>query len=1225
MADRFVGRVIAQAVLDARQYQQGLQSMQQQTQGAVRGLQTTFAGLQGTLAGLGVTLGAGLIAREIVTITSGVDRARLAMTRFVGTAAGARELEGQIRKLATTIGVDYVKGMEQANRLMVGGLGADQATRALRDFNDAAAGDPEKIQRLTAALSQMFSKGKVSAEELTQQMGELIPASRYVAEGMGISTRELAKQMAQPGGANVTPQQASQYIMKGIERDFGGLSEQFAKTFGGQLQILVQQLKMLGETIGRSVVPLLSGFATASNAIFGGLQKLNPSLATGVIQTIALTAALGYFTKHARDAIAVLQAPHIDARNAVIARNASEMAAYENYLRNFRAGAPDMDQHDYFSWRARTDNPAVRPDGTLPPPTLEPVPRVPGTASTLKGEVAGFLAANGPMIAFAAVTLAVTTMADAARRATDAINAEVAARDEARVKKVTERQALSQLYAYDPNDPSIVAKTDAERKKLRAATDVQLGPQYKATRQSPGEGNLYTSVIRPILATYTVAALAGVASVWTAAFNVVTKGNVGTNWNRWQQAYAWGTRASDPVILQRDEERQKIRDDYAKKIAKEKNATERVALRDERDTKLKEADEKYLIAATAAGKKSLESMKIPGLGQTLQEAKGLAVAWKAHQQGIRESAVDVKDLVGLVMEYRDAVADAAAYWTAVGGAVKTSDYPALSTTIVSLQHKTSQLRQEMAGLLPTDPSWMAKDTELKQLNTRLSELKAIADEAAQKLARVNEAARAVQSAGWQTANAFAVSAAAVTTTKVLAGLAPDFEATQLAQYDIQRAANARDAEATIGKYTRERAAALQTIAKDETITEAQRAEKIAAVTAQYDELIGKKQTDLALTNEQLAQDEERLRAAQALTQRHIELLNTISQVRQAGIGESARQATAVVAANQDTARTLRDLATSPVDQSLAGLQLAATQREALLRGGRATDWAATEEARLQAIDQLRTDKRPAEQIAAAQRLLDTERATYQLDSDRLVVTDAQLNALKDQTVALKNQHQLLLDNTALGRTQADSATNAARRAADLQTKARRANPLAELFGGPWRDMTNAVAAWQDANTQAARKEADAWTQAQRDVADAQRDGKTPGFIANLWAKAQDAVGQIRYELADKGIDLRLNLAKSSLEAMTQNIRRYVEKSGLFDRAFQQGFGKAVDTMGALIPQSYGSLPVFGASQLPQGKGQATIVIQLQPGLEGKLADNTLQQLNTVLQQSQQGLPYAPSY
>lgn len=100
----------------------------------------------------------------------------------------------------------------------------------------------DNVKGSLLAISQMFSKGAVSAEELRQQLGERLPgAFGIMAESMGVSEQELGKLMknGQVLADDVMPRFA---IM--LERHFGANASERLKTLGGAWNVLKNNITL---------------------------------------------------------------------------------------------------------------------------------------------------------------------------------------------------------------------------------------------------------------------------------------------------------------------------------------------------------------------------------------------------------------------------------------------------------------------------------------------------------------------------------------------------------------------------------------------------------------------------------------------------------------------------------------------------------------------------------------------------------------------------------------------------------------------------------------------------------------------------------------------------------------------------------------------------------------------------------------------------------------------
>lgn len=108
-------------------------------------------------------------------------------------------LNGMIDKMKLPL-IETTEGFSQFNAAMMGTrLAGEPARKIFEGVSTAVTGmhlPAEKAQSVFNALSQMVSKGKVSSEELRQQMGEALPGSfSLAAKAMGKTDQEFTKMM----------------------------------------------------------------------------------------------------------------------------------------------------------------------------------------------------------------------------------------------------------------------------------------------------------------------------------------------------------------------------------------------------------------------------------------------------------------------------------------------------------------------------------------------------------------------------------------------------------------------------------------------------------------------------------------------------------------------------------------------------------------------------------------------------------------------------------------------------------------------------------------------------------------------------------------------------------------------------------------------------------------------------------------------------------------------
>ena len=142
-------------------------------------------------------------------------------------------------------------------------------------------GSLEDMKSAMRATSQVFSKGKVSAEELRQQLGERLPgAFTLFAESMGKTPAELEKALEQ---GKVTLE------------DFLGFSQKLFDEYGENAKILAQAPESAGDRIQTEISnlkdnlgDLLSPIGAEFQAVFGEIVGIINSAITAFKQFMGI-------------------------------------------------------------------------------------------------------------------------------------------------------------------------------------------------------------------------------------------------------------------------------------------------------------------------------------------------------------------------------------------------------------------------------------------------------------------------------------------------------------------------------------------------------------------------------------------------------------------------------------------------------------------------------------------------------------------------------------------------------------------------------------------------------------------------------------------------------------------------------------------------------------------------------------------------------------------------
>lgn len=159
------------------------------------------AGAQSTMASLGVVggmYGVTELGKAMYQASLKMDNMDIAFESIYKSAARAGAQMDYVRKLSEDLGLSFVSTAEGAKKLFASAQGtelekdANQIFRAFSKMGAALKLSGTEMDSVFLAVSQIISKGKVSAEELRLQLSERMPgAVNLFARAIGVTTQKL--------------------------------------------------------------------------------------------------------------------------------------------------------------------------------------------------------------------------------------------------------------------------------------------------------------------------------------------------------------------------------------------------------------------------------------------------------------------------------------------------------------------------------------------------------------------------------------------------------------------------------------------------------------------------------------------------------------------------------------------------------------------------------------------------------------------------------------------------------------------------------------------------------------------------------------------------------------------------------------------------------------------------------------------------------------------------
>ena len=288
----------------------GVNNALQSTDKSMKALSGSVKGLAAGAAGV---FGLGALAsslKDAVAIKVEYDKINNVLKAVTGSSSKAAQEFGFLSEEAERLGIQLRPLAQSYTRLSAAGqllgLTTEDTREIFTSFSEALTGfgaTREQSIRVFTAIEQILSKGKVSAEELRQQLGEALPGSfQLAAKAAGVTVQEL------DGMLKRGELLSSEFILpfaKAVRTQFGGAAVEGAKLLNAEFSRTINVLDKvklaiveggdagdsLADTLARILKDFrefignedrLKSFAEAGRTLGTGLE-----LAAKSIQTIA--------------------------------------------------------------------------------------------------------------------------------------------------------------------------------------------------------------------------------------------------------------------------------------------------------------------------------------------------------------------------------------------------------------------------------------------------------------------------------------------------------------------------------------------------------------------------------------------------------------------------------------------------------------------------------------------------------------------------------------------------------------------------------------------------------------------------------------------------------------------------------------------------------------------------------------------------------------------------
>lgn len=214
----------------------------------------------------GAITGMADLVKETIGYTGALEQSQIAWKTLLGSQEAAEDMQKHLQQLAKKTPFDYAGVDKMAKSLNMAGFeGQDlyDAVISVGDAVSAVGGNTDTATSATRALYQMYSKGKVQAEEMMQLSEAGIPVWQILAKETGKSVAEL-QEMGSAG--ELLAEDILPMLIKGMGTEFAGAMEEQSQSFNGLMSTFQDQLGQIGSWL---TIPLFEGLKGGLSAVTG--------------------------------------------------------------------------------------------------------------------------------------------------------------------------------------------------------------------------------------------------------------------------------------------------------------------------------------------------------------------------------------------------------------------------------------------------------------------------------------------------------------------------------------------------------------------------------------------------------------------------------------------------------------------------------------------------------------------------------------------------------------------------------------------------------------------------------------------------------------------------------------------------------------------------------------------------------------------------------------------
>ena len=174
------------------------------------------------------------LAREVAGFSVQLENAGIAFGLMLKDQDKADRFINKLKEFVAVTPFQFEPALKSAQKLVAMGFQIENVIPIMRDLLDLSAvsgGNPELLNRLTLAIGQINTAGRLRGGEVKQLIEAGLPVIEILNEELGYTTEQLSD----IGRLRIPAETAITAILTGIQKRYGGASELLAQTLTGLL------------------------------------------------------------------------------------------------------------------------------------------------------------------------------------------------------------------------------------------------------------------------------------------------------------------------------------------------------------------------------------------------------------------------------------------------------------------------------------------------------------------------------------------------------------------------------------------------------------------------------------------------------------------------------------------------------------------------------------------------------------------------------------------------------------------------------------------------------------------------------------------------------------------------------------------------------------------------------------------------------------------------------